>query len=102
MLANLGFYLLFLSMLCTLYSCGAALLAAFTRHRRLYLSSKLAVTVVTVLTTAAALLLVYLLFERDYSVVYIAKNSSDDLPALFTLTAFWSSLEGSHFLWTFL
>ena len=51
---------------------------------------------------SAAALLWYLLFQRDYGVAYIFKNSSNDLPPLYTLSAFWSSLEGSHFLWTLL
>ncbi len=43
-----------------------------------------------------------LFFQRDYSVGYIARNSSDDLPFFYTFSAFWSALEGSHFLWTLL
>jgi cytochrome c-type biogenesis protein CcmF len=44
----------------------------------------------------------FLFFQRDYSVAYIFKNSSNDLPYLYRITAFWSSLEGSHTLWTLL
>lgn len=102
MLADLGFYLLFLCCLTSVYGVVAACLAAFWRHRRLYRSARLALTSVCAMTVTAAALLWFMLFQRDYSVVYIFKNSSNDLPAVYTLTAFWSALEGSHFLWTML
>ncbi len=99
MFANEGFFLILLGFICSFYGFVAAILAAFWRHRRLYLSSKLALTVTTLLTVAASGLIVYSLFQRDYALAYVMKNSSNDLPKLFTLTAFWSSLEGSHMMW---
>jgi cytochrome c-type biogenesis protein CcmF len=100
MLANYGFYLIFLCFICSFYGFASAILAAYWRHRRLYMSSKLAMTVTFVSVFAATVLMIYAFYQRDYSVNYIAKNSSNDLPALFTFTALWSSLEGSHLLWT--
>ncbi|MBP9706983.1 MAG: heme lyase CcmF/NrfE family subunit [Oligoflexales bacterium] len=100
MYAHLGFYLLFLCCLISGYGVFASAGAALLRHRRLYRSSRLAATSVFFLALFAAALLLYMFYQRDYSVAYIFKNSSNDLPAIYTLTAFWSSLEGSHFLWT--
>jgi cytochrome c-type biogenesis protein CcmF len=54
------------------------------------------------LCLSAALILWFLLMQHDYSVAYIFKNSSNDLPPIYRITAFWSSLEGSHTLWTLL
>ncbi len=102
MLADLGFYLLFLCTFTAIYGVVSAVLSAVWRHRRLYRSSRLAATCCCVMTITAALILWYSLFQRDYSIGYIFKNSSNDLPQIYTLTAFWSSLEGSHFLWTML
>ena len=102
MLADLGFYLLLLCCITSIYGSGAAVLSAVWRHRRLYRSSRLAVTSSLVMASAAAGILLYSLFQRDYSIAYIFKNSSNDLPRVYTLSAFWSSLEGSHFLWTLL
>jgi cytochrome c-type biogenesis protein CcmF len=99
MLANYGFFLIFLCLICSLYGFLSAMLAAFWRHKRLYQSSKLAMTVTCVAVVTATCLLIYAFFQRDYSIAYVAKNSSDDLPTLFTFTALWSSLEGSHTLW---
>jgi cytochrome c-type biogenesis protein CcmF len=50
----------------------------------------------------ASLILWFLLMNHDYTVAYIFKNSSNDLPPIYRITAFWSSLEGSHTLWTLL
>jgi cytochrome c-type biogenesis protein CcmF len=102
MLADLGFYLLFLCFITSIYTVLTSVIAAFTRHRRLYLSAKMGMTMSSLMCLTAALILWYLFFARDYSVAYIFKNSSNDLPKIFTLTAFWSSLEGSHLLWTLL
>lgn len=102
MLADLGFYLLFLCCMTTCYGVISAVLAAIWRHRRLYRSSRFAGTAAAVMCVTAAGIMVYSLYQRDYSIGYIFKNSSNDLPPIYTLTAFWSSLEGSHFLWTML
>ena len=101
-MADLGFFLLFLCCLMSCYTFLASLGAARWRHRRLYSSAKYAVTITAVMSWSAAIILWYLLYQRDYSVGYIWKNSSNDLPIMYTFTAFWSSLEGSHFLWTLL
>ncbi len=45
MLANYGFFLIFLCFICSVYGFLSAIMAAFWRHKRLYLSSKLAMTV---------------------------------------------------------
>ena len=77
-------------------------LLCFLKHQRLYRSAKYAATASGVVITLAAILLWIMLFQRDYSVLYIFENSSNDLPQLYTLTAFWSSLAGSHFFWALL
>ena len=62
----------------------------------------MALTATTMMAIVASGLLVYSFYQRDYNILYVMKNSSNDLPPLYTLTAFWSSLEGSHTLWTLL
>lgn len=100
MIANFGFYLLFLCAILAGYGFIASLAGAARQSRNLYLSSKYAFSAMAALNLIAATILWYALFDRDYSIKYIAGNSSNDLPDFYTFTAFWSSLEGSHFLWT--
>ena len=102
MLADLGFFLLFMCTILSGYSTFASIGAGRLRHRRLFHSARIAATISAAFAICASGILWFLLFQRDYTVAYIAKNSSNDLPAIYTITAFWSSLEGSHTLWTLL
>ncbi|MDD9951801.1 MAG: cytochrome c biogenesis protein CcsA [Zetaproteobacteria bacterium] len=102
MVADYGYFLLALCFICHLYGTVASLVAAGMRHRRLLRSACWSCVMSTVYCFAAALLLWWALVHHDYSIGYVYKNSSDDLPWFFRISAFWSSLEGSHFLWTLL
>ncbi len=102
MLADFAYYLLLLCLLSSIYGCLASFSAAYFRHLRLYRSAKMASFATLIMTAMAAFLLWTFLFNRDYSLAYVQKVSSSDLPDMYTLAAFWASLEGSHFLWTLL
>jgi len=102
MLADLGFYLMYLCCILSSYAGLSAVVVGVTRQRRLFRSARNAATLSAVCGLTASLILWFLLFQRDYTVAYIYKNSSNDLPPFYTLAAFWSSLEGSHTLWTLL
>lgn len=102
MAANLGYFLLLLCCLGSIYGSVAAWASGWMRHRRLYRSAKWTLTTICGFVVLASAILLVSFFNRDYSILYIVKNSSNDLPPWFTLTAFWSSLEGSHLLWTLL
>lgn len=102
MFADLGFYYCLLGLILSIYGTGASFFAAIYKHQRLYRSAKYAATAAGGLIVIASILLWIMFYQRDYSVAYIFKNSSNDLPAYYTLTAFWSALEGSHFLWAVL
>lgn len=97
-----GFFLLFLCCLASVYGAIASLLAAKLKHRRLFRSAQMASATAMVLCIGASVILWILLFSRDYSVGYVYRNSSADLPLRYTFSAFWCALEGSHLLWTLL
>ncbi len=99
---ELGFFLLLMCMVLSGYGAFASLVSAWTKKRSLWLSARVATTVSFVLCLVSAGVLWSGLFNHDYSIKYVLENSSNDLPYLFRFTAFWSSLEGSHFLWTLL
>ncbi|MES2746292.1 MAG: hypothetical protein V4655_12750, partial [Bdellovibrionota bacterium] len=80
MFANHGFFLILLGFIVTLYGFFASILSAYWRHRRLYLSSKFAMTAACAIAVLSSALVVYSLFQRDYALAYVAKNSSNDLP----------------------
>ena len=99
MLAHLSFYLCFLGLILSAYSVCASCLALRTGLRGFQVSSQRSSALSCAVLIGSALLFWWMLYSRDYAVEYIYKNSSDDLPPLYTLSALWSSLEGSHFFW---
>lgn len=100
--AHLGFVFLLLALVFAGYGFFANIAAAAMRHRRLYRSGRMAATMMAMFVILAAVVMWLSLFSRDYSIVYIWRNSSNDLPSFYTFTAFWAALEGSHLLWTML
>ncbi len=102
MFGDIGFVLLFLASIVSLYSVAASLLSVRLRHAALLQSAKLGSALVCGLTLCAALLLFFLFYEHDFSLRYVQRNSSTDLPLRYLLAAFWAALEGSHLLWTLL
>jgi cytochrome c-type biogenesis protein CcmF len=102
MLVHYGFFLILLCCILSAYGAIGSIFAARWRHRRLFRSAQMAATLVAIFSTIACALLWYFFFQRDFSVHYVYKTSSLDLPLMYTVTAFWSSLEGSHLLWTWL
>ncbi len=102
MIAEYGFYLLLLAFICSLYGSIASVSSALLSNRRLFRSSRMAVFMSGLLCLSAAFILGYLFYTRDYSVAYVFRNSSEDLPLRYKISAFWGALEGSHFLWTLL
>ncbi|MBC61141.1 MAG: hypothetical protein CMP11_01690 [Zetaproteobacteria bacterium] len=101
-LADFGYVLILFSFITSTYSCLASFLASKLRQKKLYFSAKVSATNSFILLFCASIILWLSLFHHDYSISYVYKNSSLDLPKWFLISSFWSSLEGSHLLWTLL
>ncbi|MCY4380983.1 MAG: cytochrome c biogenesis protein CcsA, partial [Proteobacteria bacterium] len=99
-MAHLGFYLCLLALISSCYGIVASSLSIKLAQLSWSISARHAMIVAWVSVVSAAGVLWFLLISRDYSLAYIYKNSSSDLPLFYTITAFWSSLEGSHFFWS--
>ncbi len=102
MFADYGFFLLLLCFILSIYGSIAAVVAAFGRHRRLWRSSRITLSITCGLALIASCILWHALFTHDYAIAYVFKNSSNDLPYFYRFTAFWCALEGSHLFWTLL
>lgn len=101
-MANMGYFLLSLAAVLSAYSSLASLWGGRRRDERLVSSATRAAHLSTAGVGVASIFLMVLLLDRDYSLAYIYKNTSNDLPLRYTIAAFWASLEGSHLLWTLL
>src|SRR5215213_1757541 len=82
-----------------LYAVIAGAWAARTRRRRLALSAQNALVGAFATTAVAALVLLAALVRHDFSFVYVAEHTSRQLPAGYTISAFWGGQEGSLLLW---
>ena len=102
MFGDFGFALLLFASIVSLYSVTASIVSVRMQHAALLQSAKLGSALVCALTFCAAALLFFLFYEHDFSLLYVQRNSSTDLPLRYLLSAFWAALEGSHLLWTLL
>jgi len=101
-MAETGTISLYLAFIISLYSMTAALLGAKSRRRDLIKSAESGLYVVCFLLTLAAASLVHALLVRDYSLKYVASNTSNDLSAIYRVTALWAGQAGSLLLWAWI
>ena len=102
MFRELGYLLLVFCFLTSVYGTFSAALCQWTKQKSLLISSRVSNLYTSILCFLACCLLSYSFWVSDYSLLYVYKNSSSDLPYFYRISALWSSLEGSHLLWTFL
>jgi cytochrome c-type biogenesis protein CcmF len=98
-MAELGRAALVLCLGLSAYAVLAGGWAVAAKRRRLALSAQNALIAAFGCTVVAAAVLVVALVRRDFSFVYVARLTSDELPLGYTLSAFWGGQEGSLLLW---
>jgi cytochrome c-type biogenesis protein CcmF len=81
------------------YALGAGAYAALRGRRRLHESAVNALLAAFGATAVASLVLLAALGGRDFSLEYVARSTSRELPLGYTLAAFWSGQAGSLLLW---
>lgn len=99
-MVEFGFYSLLLGFILSVYGFAMGAISSFKPVRGIVLSGKNALILVSVCVVISSLVLWYSIFSHDFSVRYAYRNSAIDMPIIYLFTAFWSSLEGSHLLWT--
>jgi cytochrome c-type biogenesis protein CcmF len=100
LIGNIGFSLALLAFIAGFYGIFAAFGSAYFRIRSLFVSATSALVVSVIATAGAAVALMMGFLTRDFTIQYVAEHSSSDLPLLYTISAFWASLAGSHLFWT--
>jgi len=102
MIATLGHFILFLALGVSLYAIMASIAGASPCRPEWLASSRNAVLVLFCLVTVAIFLLEYALITSDFSLRYVANNSTRASQVQFKIAGLWGSLEGSILLWTWL
>ncbi len=102
MTPELGFAATVAALVLAVYGSGAAALSAVHQRGDLRRSAERAAVGVFLLVTGCMLLLVGAFLTFDFSVRYVALNTSLGTPFYYRITALWGALEGSIILWTFM
>src|SRR6187402_3939269 len=98
-MAELGRAALVVCLGLSLYALVAGSWALYARRRRLAVSAQNALVAAFASALVGSLVLVVALVRHDFSLVYVARLTSEQLPLGYTLSAFWGGQEGSLLLW---
>ena len=101
-MSDLGSIAILLSFFITIYSLIACAVAAKTGSRAFAQSGGNGLVSVAFLLLVAVFCLVYELVTLDFSLRYVALNTSTDLPVIYRVTALWAGQAGSLLLWSFI
>src|SRR5829696_4420584 len=98
-MAELGRAALVVCLGLSLYALVTGSWALYARRRRLAVSAQNALVAAFASALVGSLVLVVALVRHDFSLVYVARLTSEQLPLGYTLSAFWGGQEGSLLLW---
>ena len=102
MISTLGGFVLFFALGITLYAIAASLVGVKAGREDWLASSRNAVLAHFCLVTVAIFLLEYALITSDFSLRYVANNSTRNSLVQYKIAGLWGSLEGSILLWEWL
>ena len=102
MIANLGFAAILIAFAAVIYAAVASLYGAKRGDPRWVESARNAMASTLPLILLACMLIVYLLLTNDFSVEYVWRVTSTEMPAYLKVTALWGGQAGSLLFWNLL
>ena len=99
MTATLGHSCVLLALALAAWGIAAPILHARTGNPGFHASTRYAIAGQFVLVTLAAGALIYALVATDFSIRYVAFNTTRNTPVYYRVTGLWGALEGSLLLW---
>ena len=102
MIANLGYGILTVTFLVTLYSAFAAIYGESRKIPAMVESARRAMLLIWPLLTLTAGLLIYLLVNNHFEVQFVYEVTSRSMPAYLKVTAWWGGQAGSLLFWSWL
>jgi cytochrome c-type biogenesis protein CcmF len=97
--ASVGHVAVVLGFVLALWGIAAPVLLYRTANPKFLSSARVAILGQFVLVTLAASALIYGLVTTDFSIQYVAMNTTRATPIYYRLTGLWGALEGSLMLW---
>jgi len=98
-MAELGNFLLWLSLIVSIYAVASGVLAGKARRMDMVISTERALGAAFALVLGSGIILAWLLLTDRFDISYVAHVSSREQPMIYKITSFWSSMEGSLLLW---
>jgi cytochrome c-type biogenesis protein CcmF len=102
MIAYIGFGVLVITFLVTLYSVFAAIYGERTKNAAFVESARRAMLLTWPLLTLTAGILIYLLVNNHYEVQFVYEVTSRSMPTYLKVTAWWGGQAGSLLFWSWL
>ncbi len=102
MIPDLGYLALLLALAAAVFSAVAAYYGRHTDQPRWVESARNATIATFPLITIACILMIYSLVQGDFSIEYVWRVSSRDMPTYLKVTALWGGQAGSLLFWNFL
>ncbi len=102
MINIIGDNLIFISFLFILLSFLSYSFSFYKKNSLFSELGKRSLSIVLIILTFAIFLLEFQLITKDYSNLYVAKNVSNDLNTIFSMTSLWAGQAGSLMLWTWI
>jgi len=99
MTSTIGSTSLLLALLLALWGGAAPILGAQTERQGFFAAARGAIVGQFALVTVASLALIYALVTTDFSIKYVAMNTTRATPIYYRVTGLWGALEGSLLLW---
>src|ERR671937_201467 len=99
MTATIGTFALGLALAVALYGCVASFAGARSRNAVLVESARTSALSLFAMVAAANVAMLAAILSNDFSVAYVAENSSRATPTFFKVLSLWSADEGSLLLW---
>jgi cytochrome c-type biogenesis protein CcmF len=97
--ATLGHISILLAFFIALLGIASPIVAARTGNQRFLAATRYAILGQFALVTVAAASLIYGLVSTDFSIKYVAFNTTRATPVYYRVTGLWGALEGSLLLW---
>ncbi len=85
----------------SLYATAASIIGARIKNKELIKSSENSAIAICALLFIATISLIHALMNLDFTLKYVALNTSTDLPMIYRFTSLWAGQAGSLLLWSF-
>ena len=101
-MTEIGYIVLVIALLVAIFSAAASVIGVRVGSRRLVASARSSILAVFGIFTLALAIILYAFITKDFSVKIVAEHTSQNMPAVYTLSALYADKAGSIFFWGWL